>query len=156
MNQSGWLGQPGTFNTGVLIGPDGKLIGKYRKVCLPRTEIAGASWRDNGAIVLVADWDEAVPLIDRIAHEHLELAIDEAEAIAKGGVHFLAPLGQERAFRLFPVGPDQKVIGFDEADIHAHHFAHLLPEAKVGLAYFGTDLARRRRQLFEAGTLHAG
>ena len=27
------------YNTGVLIGPDGKLIGKYRKVCLPRNEI---------------------------------------------------------------------------------------------------------------------
>jgi predicted amidohydrolase len=27
------------YNTSVLIGPDGKLIGKYRKVCLPRTEI---------------------------------------------------------------------------------------------------------------------
>jgi len=27
------------FNTSVLIGPDGKLIGKYRKVTLPRTEI---------------------------------------------------------------------------------------------------------------------
>jgi predicted amidohydrolase len=27
------------FNTGVLLGPDGKLIGKYRKVTLPRTEI---------------------------------------------------------------------------------------------------------------------
>jgi predicted amidohydrolase len=28
------------FNTAVLLGPDGKLIGKYRKVCLPRSEIA--------------------------------------------------------------------------------------------------------------------
>ncbi len=27
------------YNTGVLLGPDGKLIGKYRKVTLPRTEI---------------------------------------------------------------------------------------------------------------------
>jgi predicted amidohydrolase len=27
------------YNTGVLIGPDGALIGKYRKVTLPRTEI---------------------------------------------------------------------------------------------------------------------
>jgi predicted amidohydrolase len=27
------------FNTSVLIGPDGALIGKYRKVCLPRPEI---------------------------------------------------------------------------------------------------------------------
>jgi predicted amidohydrolase len=27
------------YNVAVLIGPDGKLIGKYRKVCLPRSEI---------------------------------------------------------------------------------------------------------------------
>jgi histidinol dehydrogenase len=49
---------------------------------LPRSEIAGTSWRDNGAIILVRDWDEAVPLIDRIAPEHLELAIDEPDALA--------------------------------------------------------------------------
>jgi predicted amidohydrolase len=29
------------YNVAVLIGPDGKLIGKYRKVCLPRGEIEG-------------------------------------------------------------------------------------------------------------------
>src|SRR5260221_395660 len=29
------------YNVGVLIGPDGKLVGKYRKVCLPRAEIEG-------------------------------------------------------------------------------------------------------------------
>jgi histidinol dehydrogenase len=49
---------------------------------LPRAETAAASWRDNGAIILVADWDEAVPLIDRIAPEHLELAADGAAEIA--------------------------------------------------------------------------
>jgi histidinol dehydrogenase len=49
---------------------------------LPRAETAGASWRDNGAIIVVADWEEAMPLIDRIAPEHLELAIDDAEAVA--------------------------------------------------------------------------
>ncbi len=27
------------YNTAVLLGPDGRLIGKYRKVCLPRSEI---------------------------------------------------------------------------------------------------------------------
>jgi len=29
------------YNTAVLLGPDGKLVGKYRKVCLPRGEVAG-------------------------------------------------------------------------------------------------------------------
>jgi histidinol dehydrogenase len=50
---------------------------------LPRAEIASASWRDNGAVIVVADWDEAVALIDRIAPEHLELALDEAETVAE-------------------------------------------------------------------------
>jgi histidinol dehydrogenase len=50
---------------------------------LPRAEIAGASWQENGAIILVPDWEEAVALIDRIAPEHLELAIDAAEAVAQ-------------------------------------------------------------------------
>ena len=50
---------------------------------LPRAEIARASWQANGAVILVADWDEAVPLIDRVAPEHLELAIDQPEAVAQ-------------------------------------------------------------------------
>ena len=54
---------------------------------LPRAEIAAASWRDNGAILLVDDWDEAVPLIDRIAPEHLELAIETPEALASRVSH---------------------------------------------------------------------
>jgi predicted amidohydrolase len=29
------------YNVAVLIGPDGKVAGKYRKVCLPRDEVAG-------------------------------------------------------------------------------------------------------------------
>ena len=35
--------------------------------------VAGASWRDFGAIILVRSLDEAVPLVDRIAPEHLEI-----------------------------------------------------------------------------------
>jgi histidinol dehydrogenase len=53
-----------------------------RLVLLPRAEIARASWRENGAIVLVADWSEAPALIDRLAPEHLELAIDDADRVA--------------------------------------------------------------------------
>ncbi len=49
---------------------------------LPRAEIARASWEANGAILIVAGWDEAVPLIDRVAPEHLELAIEEPDALA--------------------------------------------------------------------------
>ena len=49
---------------------------------LGRREIAGASWRDHGAVITVRDWDEAVTLTDRIAPEHLEICAAEAEAIA--------------------------------------------------------------------------
>jgi predicted amidohydrolase len=30
---------PAVYNTAVLLGPDGKLVGKYRKVCLPHSEV---------------------------------------------------------------------------------------------------------------------
>jgi histidinol dehydrogenase len=49
---------------------------------LPRTQIARASWEAHGAILLIADWGEAVALIDRVAPEHLELALDEADEVA--------------------------------------------------------------------------
>ena len=46
---------------------------------LSRGKIAGASWHDFGAIILLGSLDEAPALIDRIAPEHLELATDRAE-----------------------------------------------------------------------------
>ena len=49
---------------------------------LERRAIAGASWRDFGAIITVADMDEAVALSDRIAPEHLELCTADADALA--------------------------------------------------------------------------
>ncbi len=48
---------------------------------LPRGEIAAASWRDFGALIAVGALDEAVPLVDRIAPEHLELAVDDPDAL---------------------------------------------------------------------------
>src|SRR5271169_298722 len=50
---------------------------------LPRAQTARASWQAHGAILIVADWDEAPALVDRIAPEHLELALDEADALAE-------------------------------------------------------------------------
>jgi histidinol dehydrogenase len=50
---------------------------------LPRAHIALASWQTHGAVLLVANWNEATTLIDRIAPEHVELALDEADALAE-------------------------------------------------------------------------
>ncbi|MEQ8311723.1 MAG: histidinol dehydrogenase [Sphingopyxis sp.] len=41
-----------------------------------------ASWGDNGAVVVVPALADAIPLCDRLAPEHLELAVDPAEAEA--------------------------------------------------------------------------
>ena len=49
---------------------------------LPRSSIAGESWRDHGAIILLSAMAEAAPLVDRIAPEHLELAVADPEALA--------------------------------------------------------------------------
>ncbi len=49
---------------------------------LPRAEIAGASWRDHGAIILVDDLDAAIPLVDRVAPEHLEIHTRDADRLA--------------------------------------------------------------------------
>lgn len=49
---------------------------------LPRAEIAGASWRDHGAVIVVESLDAAVPLVDRVAPEHLEIHAAEADALA--------------------------------------------------------------------------
>jgi histidinol dehydrogenase len=46
---------------------------------LPRAETAAASWRDFGAVILVPTIDASLPLVDRIAAEHVELAIEDAE-----------------------------------------------------------------------------
>jgi histidinol dehydrogenase len=50
---------------------------------LPRAKIAAASWRDFGAIILVKNLDEAVPLADAIAAEHLEIMTADAEGFSK-------------------------------------------------------------------------
>ncbi|AWM88159.1 histidinol dehydrogenase [Microvirga sp. 17 mud 1-3] len=49
---------------------------------LPKADIAGASWRDYGAIILVGRLDDAVPLVDRLAPEHLEIETADPEALA--------------------------------------------------------------------------
>ncbi|HUC09778.1 MAG TPA: histidinol dehydrogenase [Stellaceae bacterium] len=54
---------------------------------LPRAEIARASWQDHGAILIIEDWRQAPELIDRVAPEHLELALDNADELAAAVRH---------------------------------------------------------------------
>ena len=49
---------------------------------LERREIAGASWRAFGAVIVARDLAEAAALADRIAPEHLELAVADPDALA--------------------------------------------------------------------------
>ena len=49
---------------------------------LKRGAVAGASWRDFGAVILLRSLDEAPPLVDAIAPEHLEIAAANAEPLA--------------------------------------------------------------------------
>jgi len=62
---------------------------------LPRAAIAGASWEAHGAIIEVRDWAEAIGLVNRLAPEHLQLMLANAEsvfsAIRHAGAVFLGP-----------------------------------------------------------------
>ena len=49
---------------------------------LPRADTAGESWRNYGAVIIVPEIADALPLIDRIAPEHLEVATEDARALA--------------------------------------------------------------------------
>ena len=49
---------------------------------LDRRAIAGASWRDHGAVIVTRDLDEAAALSDRVAPEHLELCVADPDALA--------------------------------------------------------------------------
>ena len=54
---------------------------------LERRDIAGASWRDFGAIITVPDLDRAADLSNRVAPEHLELCVSDADALAEKITH---------------------------------------------------------------------
>ncbi len=49
---------------------------------LSRKKIATASWRDYGAVIVTKSLDQALPLADRIAAEHLEIISENAEDLA--------------------------------------------------------------------------
>ncbi|MDE2514898.1 MAG: histidinol dehydrogenase [Rhodospirillales bacterium] len=48
---------------------------------LARAAIAGASWATHGAVIVVADWDQAAALVDRLAPEHLQIMTADPQAL---------------------------------------------------------------------------
>lgn len=48
---------------------------------LLRGQTAAASWRDFGAVILVDDFQSALPLANRIAPEHMELAVENPDIL---------------------------------------------------------------------------
>jgi histidinol dehydrogenase len=72
----------------ILVTDDERLAGEVERAValqlerLPRAKVAAASWRDFGAIILVPDMAAALPLVDAVAPEHLEIATADADALA--------------------------------------------------------------------------
>ena len=64
------------FADKVAIAVEAQLVG------LATGAVAGQSWADNGAIVVVKSLEDAMPLVNRLAAEHLELAVDDDRAEA--------------------------------------------------------------------------
>jgi histidinol dehydrogenase len=66
---------------------------------LPRGNIAGASWETFGAVIVVRSLDEVAPLADRIAAEHVEIATQDPDKLARhirnAGAIFLGNLTPE-------------------------------------------------------------
>jgi histidinol dehydrogenase len=92
---------------------------------LARAAIAGASWREHGAVVVVRGLDDAAALADRVAPEHLEICTADPERIAarvrNAGAIFLGPATPE-AVGDYVAGP-----------------SHVLPTA--GAARFSSGLS---------------
>ncbi len=72
----------------ILITDDAALAAQVEKAVtaqlatLPRAGVAGASWRDFGAVITVKSLNEAIPLVDALAPEHVEIATADADALA--------------------------------------------------------------------------
>ena len=73
----------------ILITDDAGLAGRVEKAVqsqlktLPRADVAGASWSDFGAVIVVHKLDDAIALVDQLAPEHLEILADDPERLVK-------------------------------------------------------------------------
>ena len=74
----------------ILITDDGDLADAVEREVqrqlqsLPRAEMAGQSWSEFGAVITVGTLGDALPLVDRVAPEHLEIATGDPDALLDG------------------------------------------------------------------------
>ncbi len=77
----------------ILLCPDAAFIAEVENSIekllptMPRQEIIATALKDRGALILTQDMDEAIALSNRIAPEHLELSVEDPEAILDGIKH---------------------------------------------------------------------
>lgn len=102
-SQSVLITNDADFANKVVAAVDGQLSAS------PRREIAEAAWNYNSAIIVVASLDDAPALVDAIAPEHLELAVNDPEPLLKkvrhAGAIFLGRYAPE-AVGDYVAGPD--------------------------------------------------
>ena len=71
----------------ILLTPDAELARAVARAVeeqlatLPKADIAGESWENFGAIIVVKDFDEAAAISDAFAPEHLELSVENPDAL---------------------------------------------------------------------------
>ena len=125
---------------------------------LPRHKIASASWQDFGAVILVRSFDEALPLVDAIAPEHLEIATADAEASGaahpqcRRNFHWRTHAGSDRRLRcwLQSRAADGAFGAFlfrpRRARFHEAHLAAQMRAGAIARAWRRRHGARHRRR----------
>ena len=122
----------------ILITDDADLAGAVERSVesqlarLPRKEIAAASWRDFGAVILVPSLEDALALVDAIAPEHLEIAADECRT--SGRAH---PQRRRDLHRRTHAGSNRRL---------CRRFEPRVADRAVGAFFFRA----RRSRLYEA------
>jgi histidinol dehydrogenase len=72
----------------ILVSPDGAFLDRVMESIerllpeMPRAEIISASLSGQGALIKVRDMEEAIAVANRIAPEHLELSVEDPQAMA--------------------------------------------------------------------------
>jgi histidinol dehydrogenase len=145
----------------ILITDDAGLADRVEKAVqsqlktLPRAKVAGASWSEFGAVIVVRKLDDAIALVDQLAPEHLEILADDPERLVKRNpqcgrdLHWGAHAGGDRRLRcgFQPCAADRALgeifVGPGRARFHEAHLVAQVRAGAIARARTGGDRARR-------------